>query len=226
MSNNLFELSKEYDSMLNQGLSVSGENKLYFLDGRINDLKNTVNLGEIKSVLDFGCGIGDSSARLAEVFSEATVYGIDTAVEAINYAQQNHSSERVQFRTIDNFAETDSFDLCYVNGVFHHIIPKQRINALTIILKALKKGGKLALFENNPLNLGTRYIMSKIPFDADAQTILPNECRKLVLEAGFSDIIDTRFLFYFPKVLSPLRVFEKKLIHLPLGAQYYVLCAK
>ncbi len=85
--------------------------------------------------------------------------------------------------------------------------------------------GCLRFFENNPLNPGTRYVMSRIPFDRDAITLTPWNARALLRSAGF-DILGTDYLFYFPKVLSALRKVEPLLAKLPFGAQYLVLCRK
>jgi len=48
-------------------------------------------------------------------------------------------------------------DLAYCNGVFHHIAPDARPEALAMIRDALKPGGLFAFWENNAWNprLGT-----------------------------------------------------------------------
>lgn len=223
MSDSLFDLSEEYNLMLDKGLSISGESKNFFLKGRVDDLKNQMTGIEVKKILDFGCGIGDSAVALSEAFPNAIITGIDTSNQAIEYARICHSSEFTMFSTVQNFIPSGDFDLCYANGVFHHIKPPERSSALKIIHKSLKQGGKLALFENNPWNLGTRYIMSKIPFDHDAQIINVRECRKLLIENGYFVPGSARFLFYFPAFLKRLRWSEKYLYDVPLGAQYYHL---
>jgi hypothetical protein len=42
---------------------------------------------------------------------------------------------------------------------------------------------------------------------------------------GF-EVIQTDFLFIFPRILSRLRPLEPFVAHLPLGAQYQILCRK
>ena len=60
-------------------------------------------------------------------------------------------------------------DLAYSNGTFHHIPPAKRMDALGFIFQRLKPGGIFALWENNPWNPGTRWVIeSRIPFDRDA----------------------------------------------------------
>jgi SAM-dependent methyltransferase len=110
-----------------------------------------------------------------------------------------------------------------VNGVFHHIRPEDRLPALLAIRNALRPGGWLALFENNPWNPGTRLVMNRIPFDREAVPLSPPEVRRLLLTAGFRLEQAIRFLFYFPRALAVCRALEPWLVLMPLGAQYYAL---
>lgn len=224
----LFDLSEEYDSMLNQGLALSGESKMYFIDGRLKDIRAQLkNEPPMRRILDFGCGIGDATAALLRYFPEAEeIVGTDLSGEALEFARKKHPSEKLKFIHLNELNHSGHFDLCYVNGVFHHIEPENRPEAVNKILQSLRAGGLLALCENNPLNPGTQIIMSRIPFDRAAQKITWYNCKKMIRDAGFSKVLQTRFLFYFPRALSFLRPLEAWLVHLPLGGQYYVLARK
>ena len=109
--------------------------------------------------------------------------------------------------------------------MFHHIPLDQRQDCLKYVFNSLRPGGLFALWENNPWNPGTRYVMSKIPFDRDAITLPPTESRRRVQSAGFESLM-TRFLFFFPKSLAFLRWMEPMLARIPLGGQYLVLCRR
>ena len=227
MSQNPFDLSREYNAMLNQGLRLTGEDKHFFMQGRIQDLQRQLPINfSPRRILDFGCGIGDTTCLLAETFPTAEVVGIDTAEQALDYAEATYGSPRISFGPVREFSESNTIDLCYVNGVFHHIQPHQRLEVIQMIRKALVPGGSFAFFENNPWNPGTRLVMSRIPFDRDAQPLTPPEARRLLREGGFASLAPPRFLFYFPKPLAIFRVVEPFLVRLPLGAQYYVLAFK
>jgi SAM-dependent methyltransferase len=113
----------------------------------------------------------------------------------------------------------------FCNGVFHHILPGDRVAALDTIYSSLRSGGVLAFWENNPWNPGTRYIMRRIPFDRNAIALSPSAARSLLRKRGF-EVLRTDFLFFFPRLLAWLRSFEPGLVHLPLGAQYQVFCRK
>ncbi|HEY6990106.1 MAG TPA: class I SAM-dependent methyltransferase [Bryobacteraceae bacterium] len=227
MPEELFDLSDEYEAMLRMGVDLSGEDPAYFLRGRVADLARALPKDWApKRILDFGCGTGESSAHLAERYPKAVIFGIDTSDNAIALARHRHGSERVLFGPIAALPNEAPFDLCYVNGVFHHIEPERRLEAVRAIHTALAPGGYFALFENNPWNPGTRMVMSRIPFDRDAKTLSFGESKKLVRAGGFRIAQPARFLFYFPRPLAFLRAMEPVFLRLPLGAQYCVLGSK
>ena len=222
MSEPLFDLAEEYDQLLDQGIRLSGESRHFFLQGRVAELQNWSKGGfRPNRILDFGCGTGDTSHHLAAVFPTAAVVGVDNASKALRWAESHYGNPRVRFEHLDSFQADGGFDLCYVNGVFHHIDPERRRGVLARLSSALRPGGMLALFENNPWNPGTRLVMRRIPFDRDAIPIAPPELRRLVLAAGLR-VTRERSLFYFPRALAFLRPLERALSRLPLGAQYYV----
>jgi SAM-dependent methyltransferase len=219
----LFDLAAEYDEMLGRGIRLSGEDRHFFVAGRLAELKRRLDRAAApRRILDFGCGIGDTSRALLQLFGEVEVVGVDTAERALAHAVATHRDPRLRFEALDAFSARGEFDLCYVNGVFHHIRPAERPGAIQRIRDALTPGGHLALFENNPWNPGARMVMRRIPFDRDAQMLSIPESRSLLEAAGFQRL-QTRTLFYFPRALAFLRRLEPVLAALPLGAQYLVL---
>lgn len=218
MAQDLFDLSDEYDRMLQQGLALSGESKTFFIAGRLRDVLRQGFAP--RRVLDFGCGTGDTARLLREAFPGAAIVGADTAENALDYARR-HAGPGTSFVPVSALEEEEPFDLCYVNGVFHHIAPARRPDAMRLLHRSLRPGGRLALFENNPWNPGTRLVMARIPFDRGAEPIAAPAARRLVRAAGF-DVESTRFLFYFPRALSALRFTERWMAGVPLGAQYHL----
>jgi hypothetical protein len=107
----------------------------------------------------------------------------------------------------------------------HHIKPEQRAEALQRIFDSLRPARYFALCENNPLNLGTRFIMAKCPFDRDAMPILPSQATKMVKTTGFR-IETVLSRFFFPRILAFLRPLEPWLSPTLLGGQYLVLARK
>jgi len=224
----LFDLSDEYEAMLNQGIRLSGESMFFFLEGRLNLLQEQMRARgrPVSRVLDFGCGLGYSSLRLREMFALAEITGVDTSAKVLEAARQRNGGTGVRFMTLGELQDhAGGYDLCYVNGVFHHIPPPERPGALRLIHRVLRPGGILALFENNPWNFGARMVMARIPFDRDAHMLSPLLTKRLLRAEGF-DILHTESLFFFPRALKVLRTLERSLGRTRLGAQYLVLGAR
>lgn len=219
--------AETYDAACAEALSVTGENRTYFAEGRVRWLARCLTRSEEspRSALDFGCGPGSTAPILLRELHLEQCAAIDTSVRLIDLAQKNYGSPAIQFQLVADFRPTGSLDLVYCNGVFHHIPLGERLASLELIQKALRPGGVFALWENNPWNPGTRYVMSNCSFDSDAVTLTPPGARKMLRTAGF-EILGTDYLFFFPRFLKHLRVFENLLSRLPLGAQYQVLCRK
>jgi SAM-dependent methyltransferase len=227
MKSEFDDYAGNYDTALNQGLSLSGESKEYFAHQRVRWLAGRLaDLGVQPShVLDYGCGTGSTSPELLEQLHARTVVGVDASRESLDVARQAHVDPRVQFRTMSDLEPSGQFDVVYCNGVFHHVEPEQRLDALGYVRRSLSEGGYFGLWENNPWNPGTRLVMRRIPFDRDAKLLSPPHARALLTRAGF-DVLRTDFLFLFPRVLSALRPLEARLTRFPAGAQYMVLSRK
>ena len=216
-----------YDEELAQGLDVTGENKDYYARGRMAWLAERLAAHAAPfphTVLDFGCGLGASTPLFFEQLGAQRVVGVDVSTGLLERARRELAHERrVRFATIAEHEAPGSADVAFVNGVFHHIPPADRHEALSYVRRTLRPGGWFAFWENNPWNPGTRWIMRRVSFDANAITITPPEARALLRKAGFA-VVETTFLFIFPRALSVLRPLERPLARLPLGGQYLVLC--
>lgn len=216
-----------YDAELNQGLSVSGEDKEYFARGRVQWLLHCITqLGQQpRSAIDYGCGVGDTTFLVRDLLKLSSVVGLDVSQRSLELARHRHAGKECSFLTFDEYVPKADVDLVYCNGVFHHIPVAARASAVDYILKCLRPGGLFALWENNPWNPGTRYVMSQIPFDRDSITIPPPQATKLLQDGGFQ-IVGVNYLFLFPRFLKSLRFLEPHVCLIPLGAQYQVLCRK
>lgn len=213
-----------YDAALNKGIGVSGESKEYFAERRVAWLARRLRERRIepRSVLDFGCGIGTGLPFLWRDFRLQRLAGFDVSTEALEVARQVVPHVPAEFSDRMEAWPDDTFDLVSTNGVFHHIAPDARQEALRAIRRVLRPGGCLALWENNPWNPGARYVMYRIPFDREAVLVYPSTAGSMLREAGFRTVAPD-FLFIFPRLLSTLRPLEPALSRWPIGAQYLQL---
>jgi len=221
------EYAESYDRALAEGLSVSGEDKTYFARGRMTWLARCLAglQASPRRVLDFGCGTGSSVPLLLDLHGAVTVLGVDVSARSLSVARREVPSERARFATLREYQPAGDMDLAFCNGVFHHVPPAERPGAVDCVYRSLQPGGIFSFWENNPWNPGTRYVMSRIPFDRDAQTLTPPEARRM-LRAGGLEILRTDFLFIFPRALKWLRFLEPGVARLPFGAQYQILARR
>jgi len=222
------QFAGDYDAALNQGLKFSGETKEYFAENRVKWFRQRLGsaLKPGSRCLDYGCGTGTATPYLMETLALKSLVGVDLSEESLAMAQKDHGSSQVTFQPLKALNDLpNEFDVGYCNGVFHHIPPDQRAGCAAAIFKSMKPGGVFALWENNAWNPIVRFMMSKVPFDADAIVLFPFEARKLMRAAGF-EILGTDSLFVFPSALAALRGLEPALCKLPIGGQYQVLCRK
>ena len=217
-----------YDADLNRGISLSGEGKDYFAQGRLALLARRLESGGAfppEAILDYGCGGGDTTVLLSKTWPRARIVGVDASPALISVASRSKGAARCEFHMLNAVPATPRFDLVYCNGVFHHIPVAERAAALAWICSRLNPGGMLALWENNSWNLGARWVMSRIPFDRDAVMLSPASASRMLHRAGFT-LSSIDFAFIFPKFLRWARPMERWVCKLPLGAQYQILCRR
>lgn len=111
----------------------------------IGDLEN-------KSVLDLGCGFGRNGLRLAKYARQVTGYDISPVgvAKANEYANQLHIDNFVAYQNDFSAPDSSVFDVIVCVNMLHHATSMDDI--LKNIYISLKPGGKLIIFENNPLN--------------------------------------------------------------------------
>lgn len=92
------------------------------------------------TVLDYCCGLGRSSVRLAQVSS--FVHGIDISAESINTARMSASdegiSDKTRFEVMDaenlNY-DNNTFDVVYCCGVLHHLDLGKAYSEISRVIK-------------------------------------------------------------------------------------------
>ena len=219
--------AEDYEAALDRGVSLSGESKEYFAEGRVRWVREQMDRLSAKPqcVMDFGCGIGTAVPILEASFTPRATYGIDISAESLRVARESYGSDACHFMRPEDFSPNAQIDLVYTNGTFHHILPRDRARSVEYIYRALAPGGYFALWENSPWNPGTRMVMRRVPFDRDAIMLSVLNATRLLRRQRF-EIVRRDFLFVFPNALRALRPLEPYLAKFPLGAQYVVLARK
>jgi trans-aconitate methyltransferase len=117
------------------------------------------------------------------------------------------------------------YDLIVIANVMHHIQPQQREATIEQMASRLKPSGKLAIFEHNPANPVTRWIVSHCPFDDDA-ILLPSAESASYLRKAQLRLVQQDYIMFLPRALALFRPLEPAFRWLPLGAQYVLIGEK
>ncbi len=223
------EFDKFADSYLHlhaANVGISGEDPDFFARYKIVELRRLwtrKSLPEPATILDFGCGIGASLPYLAAAFPTARLSAFDISERSLAIARHRFAG-LADFIQGDEEIKLDAgkFDLIFSSCVFHHIDTLHHVDLFRQLHAALSVTGRLVVFEHNPLNPATRYIVATCPFDENAILLSAAQLRGRQRKAGFH-AIETRYVGFFPHALKWLRWIEPGLSALPLGAQYYTM---
>jgi SAM-dependent methyltransferase len=207
-------------------LRVTGEDPEYFARYKVIELRRhwtRRGFPEPAAILDLGSGIGATLPHLATAFPEADLTAFDVSFRSLAIAERRFPGI-ARFVHGESVAVLDlrSFDLVFTSCVFHHIEEAEHVPLFRMIRDLLRSDGRFVVFEHNPTNPVTRYIVATCPFDQNAVLIPARVLRARQQQAGFS-CIETRYTGFFPNALATLRRVEPSLHALPFGAQYYTV---
>ncbi len=125
-------------------------------------------LGDVagKTVLDYGCGLGDNSVLLAS--RGAKVIGVDISPELIELAEKrlelHHLAENAEFRVGSAHElpiEDESIDVVFGMAILHHLDLKL---ASTEVFRVLKKGGRAIFLEPVRNSKFIKIVLNLIPY--------------------------------------------------------------
>jgi 2-polyprenyl-3-methyl-5-hydroxy-6-metoxy-1,4-benzoquinol methylase len=194
--------------------SVSGESPAYFALYKQRILERMLGRGFDRPVLDFGCGIGNLTTLLARSFPK--VDGYDPSAECLKIAAER--SPRARFYDDPEELPHDHYGAVVLANVLHHVPRRNRPGLMTTVAATLARGGRLIVFEHNPMNPITRRAVAICPFDAGVELLFPWETKRLLRRAGLSKV-GLEYIVFFPHKLAFARRMEPSLAWLPLGAQ-------
>jgi trans-aconitate 2-methyltransferase len=127
-------------------MSWSAKQYVAFEDERtrpVRDLLNAVPTTQARSVVDLGCGPGNSTEVLAARFPGATVTGLDSSPDMIEAARKRLPALRFELTAIETWDETGPFDIILANAVLHWVPVHAAV--LPRLAGKLAPGGSLAV---------------------------------------------------------------------------------
>jgi SAM-dependent methyltransferase len=221
------KFAEEYLATHRSNLAVTGESPDYFARYKVVEIARRLRARglEPRRILDFGCGIGNSAPHLRDAFPDAEITAVDVSEKSLAVA-------RARFPGCADFVAYDpnaappgpveGYDLIFSACVFHHIEAAEHAAIFRRLRERLAVSGTMAIFEHNPVNPVSRYIVATCPFDENAVLIPAGEFARRQRQAGFARVKVT-YTGFFPGPLKALRPLEPLMAKLPLGAQYYTL---
>lgn len=213
-----------YNRTVQAAITASGESVEYFAELKARLVAQRLNGRRPSRILDFGCGIGNTTRSFAREFPQATLVGYDQSAESIAVATTQAKGTRIEYRSDQGtrlpFVDA-AFDLVFASCVFHHIERTAHTSWVEEVARVLAPGGSFFVFEHNPLNPFTLYVVRTCPFDKGVRLLGAGYAARILQEAGFTST-DVRYYFFFPRVLRILRPAERYLGSIPFGAQYYI----
>ena len=218
------KFAETYRQLHAANIRITGEAPEYFAEYKVADvaslLGHDVAAGSL-AVLDYGGGIGVCTPYFRKYLPEAQITCLDVSRLSLEVGESLFGNDAtfVHFDGETVPFPDDSFDVVFLACVLHHIPHEEHAATMRELLRVLKPGGTLTIFEHNPFNPLTRRAVNTCPFDENAVLVRPSHLRASVVAGGFvQPRIDYRI--FFPHALRKLRGLERYMTRLPLGGQY------
>ena len=206
--------ARSYEELHSASVGASGESPEYFHEYKVACLRRLLGAAFDRPLLDFGCGIANLTRLFVRSFRD--VHGYDPSTESIVLARER--AKEATFFDDESALPRGHYGAIVLSGVLHHVPPFQRKKLLSTVLDLLAPGGRVVIFEHNPLNPLTRRAVADCPFDDNAVLLYPWEVNRLLRAAGLRDV-EREYIVFFPHLLASLRPLEPRLAWLPIGAQ-------
>jgi ubiquinone/menaquinone biosynthesis C-methylase UbiE len=217
-------LTGDYEDKINSAIAFAGMEHTFYIDVKRDHLVRlaTEHFGRTSGldVLDLGCGIGAYHQALETSFRE--LHGADVSSKSVEAAAQNHPF--VKYESFDGVRlpyPDGRFDVVFTICVMHHVPPAQWQGFVAEMKRVLRPGGLALVFEHNPYNPATQYIVRSCDIDKDAVLLKPFQSRRIFYDAGFDDV-STRTILSVPPKGAVLSRMDRMFGRLPFGAQYYL----
>jgi SAM-dependent methyltransferase len=222
-----------YRSDIDKAISFSGQSHDFFTRVKAEYLLNlfrdfrhaeakSATATQCLNVLDIGCGHGHIHSYLTGADVPLRLFATDVASTVVEEARQMNPSVSYQSYDGERLPYDDrSFDVAFTIAVMHHVPPAQWLAFLKEMWRVVRPGGAIAIFEHNPINPLTQWVVRTCPIDENAVLLGSRRLSRLVTRAHFVDV-RKRYILFTPVDGPTYRKFDNLIGWLPLGAQYYV----
>jgi trans-aconitate methyltransferase len=223
MASEFDDYASNYTQLVNDSLKATGYDATHFVERKLDRLRsiNAPIRDAPFNFLDYGCGSGNLFSRFAEFFPKARYVGVDASQEMIRECRTKYAASFYELR--DSAWKAERYQVIFAAGVFHHIPHAQHAAIAQELIGLLARpGGKMIVWEHNPLNPFTRKVVRDCAFDRDAVLVPPSTMQQMF--SRFPPLrVQLAYTTFFPKALAFLNPLEHYFEWLPLGGQYVVI---
>lgn len=170
---NFDDYANDYRSIHTDNVKISGADSFYFARHKVQQLMQFESSTANARMLDIGCGDGATELFISQYMPSWKVEAVDISEKSISCAKEKKIPNAV-FSVYDGKNipfEENSFDILFIAAVMHHIDFAYHGTLMKEMYRVLKPGGRIYLFEHNPVNPVTRYLVKTCVFDKDAKLL-------------------------------------------------------
>ncbi len=217
---NFDEVADTYADQLETALGAFGGESEYFARYKVELLSHTLKDLPVKTILDYGSGIGASIPYFKMFFPLARISATDLSPESLNRLKSEHPEVNIiQPGDLHGYR----FDLVFLSCVVHHMPVDSRIAKVGNVLALVQPGGYICVFEHNPFNPFTRRIVSKCEFDEGVVLVSKRQLGHLFTRQQESFDFRAGYCMFFPPALKWFSFLERFVRWLPLGGQHFLI---
>jgi len=211
-----------YENRIGHALRLSGQEHDFFLKVKADILAELLPCPAERAlrVLDVGCGNGGLHRFLLGNAPTIRLTGVEVAADFVAGARD--ANPGVEYDVYDGRRlpyDDAGFDAAFAVCVLHHVPPPQWPGFAAELRRVVRPGGLVAVFEHNPLNPVTLYIVKTCPIDRGAVLLRAPQLDALLRGAGLCEGRH-EFILFTPFKSPGFRRFDRLVRCLPLGAQY------
>lgn len=177
------------------------------------------------TALDVGAGTGVLAERVADL--GLSVVALDPFPKMLDQLRHRRPDIEAVVGSGEAMPFPDnSFDLTYCVAVLHHIAEPARVRAtIAEMIRVTRAGGKVLIWDHNPLNPYWPYLMRRVPQDNGTERLVPLPEIVAAIESAGATVARTQRLGLIPeflprRLLGPATAFERLVEATPGGRRF------
>ncbi|HEX2328542.1 MAG TPA: methyltransferase domain-containing protein [Candidatus Angelobacter sp.] len=144
------------------------------------DLIAQINLKSPETIIDLGCGTGNSTEQLHHRWPAARIAGLDSSPKMLEQAREAHPDWRWIESTIQDWRPAAEYDLIFSNAALHWV--PDHASIFPRLLRAVSPEGVLAVQMPNNFQSSSHSVMKKAASDPRWRGALRDAAENIFIE--------------------------------------------